>query len=175
MTNATHAAEQFLAASEVLQFRAPKGHTRHILVDHGRDDLLTDFGRATLRDRYLLLGETPQKLSGRVAAWYSDDDAHAQRIYDYVSKLWFMPATPVLSNGGTDRGLPISRFLNSVPDSLEGIINTFTENAWLAARGGGIGTHWGEVRSMGEGIGEVGKTSGVIPFMKVQDSYTLRP
>ncbi len=89
--------------------------TRHAVeIDPSRDALLTEFGRETLNDRYLLPGETYQDLFARVASAYADDAAHAQRIYDYISKLWFMPATPVLSNGGTGRGLPISCYLNSV-------------------------------------------------------------
>ncbi|MFN7398184.1 MAG: ribonucleoside-diphosphate reductase subunit alpha, partial [Sandaracinobacter sp.] len=87
--------------------------------------------------------------------------------------LWFMPATPVLSNGGTGRGLPISCYLNSVSDSLEGIVGTWNENVWLAARGGGIGTYWGRVRGIGEPVGLNGKTSGIIPFVRVMDSLTL--
>jgi ribonucleoside-diphosphate reductase alpha chain len=142
-------------------------------VDHSRDALLTDFGKETLKDRYLLPGETYQDLFVRVASAYADDAAHAQRLYDYISKLWFMPATPVLSNGGTGRGLPISCYLNSVDDSLEGIVNTWNENVWLAARGGGIGTYWGSVRGIGEPVGLNGKTSGIIPFVRVMDSLTL--
>ena len=98
---------------------------------------------------------------------------HAQRIYDYMSKLWFMPATPVLSNGGTQRGLPISCFLNEASDSLEGIVGLWNENVWLASKGGGIGSYWGNLRSIGEKVGAVGKTSGVIPFIRVMDSLTL--
>ena len=142
-------------------------------VDHSRDALLTEFGKETLRDRYLLPGESFQDLFVRVASAYADDQAHAQRIYDYISKLWFMPATPVLSNGGTGRGLPISCFLNSVPDSLNGIVDTWNENVWLASRGGGIGTYWGSVRGIGEPVGLNGKTSGIIPFVRVMDSLTL--
>src|SRR5512139_2538875 len=142
-------------------------------VDHSRDDLLTEFGKETLRDRYLLPGESYQDLFARVAAAYADDAPHAQRLYDYISRLWFMPATPVLSNGGTGRGLPISCYLNSVDDSLEGIVNTWNENVWLAARGGGIGTYWGNVRGIGEAVGLNGKTSGIIPFVRVMDSLTL--
>src|SRR6476469_9625259 len=85
-----------------------------VTTDSSRDALLTEFGKDTLRDRYLLPGENYQDLFARVAAAYSDDADHAQRVYDYISKLWFMPATPVLSNGGTGRGLPISCYLNSV-------------------------------------------------------------
>ncbi len=142
-------------------------------VDHSRDALLTDFGKETLNDRYLLPGESYQDLFVRVASAYADDAAHAQRIYDYISRLWFMPATPVLSNGGTGRGLPISCYLNSVPDSLNGIVDTWNENVWLASRGGGIGTYWGNVRGIGEPVGLNGKTSGIIPFVRVMDSLTL--
>ncbi|MEH3047448.1 ribonucleoside-diphosphate reductase subunit alpha [Sphingomonas adhaesiva] len=142
-------------------------------VDHGRDALLTDFGKETLKDRYLLPGESYQDLFVRVASAYADDAAHAQRLYDYISRLWFMPATPVLSNGGTGRGLPISCYLNSVPDSLNGIVDTWNENVWLASRGGGIGTYWGNVRGIGEPVGLNGKTSGIIPFVRVMDSLTL--
>jgi ribonucleoside-diphosphate reductase alpha chain len=144
-----------------------------VVTDPARDALLTDFGKETLDDRYLLPGETYQDLFARVADAYADDADHAQRLYDYVSKLWFMPATPVLSNGGTGRGLPISCYLNSVSDSLEGIVGTWNENVWLASRGGGIGTYWGQVRGIGEPVGLNGKTSGIIPFVRVMDSLTL--
>jgi ribonucleoside-diphosphate reductase alpha chain len=144
-----------------------------VLTDSSRDALLTDFGKETLKDRYLLPGESYQDLFARVAAAYADDAPHAQRIYDYISRLWFMPATPVLSNGGTGRGLPISCYLNSVSDSLEGIVGTWNENVWLASKGGGIGTYWGSVRGIGEPVGLNGKTSGIIPFVRVMDSLTL--
>ena len=147
---------------------------RHqVRVDRSRDALLTDFGRATLSDRYLMPGESFQDLFARVASFYGDDAAHAQRLYDYISKMWFMPATPVLSNGGTNRGLPISCFLNEASDSLDGIVGLWNENVWLASKGGGIGSYWGNLRSIGEKVGAVGKTSGVIPFIRVMDSLTL--
>ena len=144
-----------------------------VTTDPSRDALLTNFGRATLVDRYLLPGESPQDLFARVARAYADDAAHAQRLYDYMSKLWFMPATPILSNGGTERGLPISCFLNAVEDNLDGIVGTWTENVWLASNGGGIGTYWGGVRSIGETVKGCGQTSGIIPFVRVMDSLTL--
>lgn len=144
-----------------------------VKTDSTRDDRLTEFGKETLRDRYLLPGETYQDLFARVAAAYADDEAHAQRVYDYISKLWFMPATPVLSNGGTGRGLPISCYLNSVDDSLQAITDIWNENVWLASKGGGIGTYWGHVRGIGEPVGLNGKTSGIIPFVRVMDSLTL--
>ncbi|HCM83641.1 MAG TPA: ribonucleoside-diphosphate reductase subunit alpha [Rhodospirillaceae bacterium] len=145
-----------------------------VRVDHERNELLTDFGRATLADRYLLPGdESFQDPFARVAMYYADDSAHAQRMYDYISKLWFMPATPVLSNGGTERGLPISCFLNEANDSLDGIVGLWNENVWLAAKGGGIGSYWGNLRGIGEGVKGSGKTSGIVPFIKVMDSQTL--
>ncbi|MDX2050471.1 MAG: ribonucleoside-diphosphate reductase subunit alpha [Rickettsiaceae bacterium] len=142
-------------------------------VDQSRNELLTNFGKAILKDRYLLSGENFQDLFARVASHFADNDDHAARIYDYMSKLWFMPATPILSNGGTDRGMPISCFLNETEDSLEGIVDLWTENVWLAARGGGIGSFWGNVRSINEKVRDNGKTSGIVPFIKVQDSMTL--
>ena len=144
-----------------------------IKIDRSKDKNLTDFGRASLSDRYLGQDESYQDLFARVASTYADNNLHAQRIYNYISNLWFMPATPVLSNGGTERGLPISCFLNEAGDSLEGILDLWSENVWLAARGGGIGSYWGNLRSIGEKIGKVGKTSGIIPFIKVMDSLTL--
>lgn len=144
-----------------------------IKTDISRDDNLTSFGKAVLADRYLLPGETNQSLFARVAAHYGDDEAHAQRLYDYISNLWFMPATPILSNGGTSRGLPISCFLNETSDSLNGIVDLWNENVWLAARGGGIGSYWGNLRAIGETVRGNGKTSGVVPFIRVQDSLTL--
>ena len=152
---------------------APQGAGIDIQVKPQRDDLLTEFGKATMRDRYLLPGESYQDLFARVARAFADNQAHAQRIYDYMSKLWFMPATPILSNGGTKRGLPISCFLNAVEDSLDGIVGTWTENVWLASNGGGIGTYWGDVRSIGEPVKGNGQTSGIIPFVRVMDSLTL--
>ena len=144
-----------------------------VQIDRSRDNNLTDFGKATLMDRYLLPEESFQDLFARVAMYYGDDSAHAQRIYDYISKLWFMPSTPILSNGGTNRGLPISCFLNESGDSLEGIVDLWNENVWLASLGGGIGSYWGNVRSIGEKVGRNGKTSGIVPFICVQDSLTL--
>jgi ribonucleoside-diphosphate reductase alpha chain len=146
---------------------------RKVEVDRSRDDLLTDFGKTTLEDRYLLAGESYQDMFARVATAFADDADHAQRIYDYISKLWFMPSTPVLSNGGASRGLPISCFLNAVPDSLEGIQSVWNENVHLASNGGGIGTYWGGVRSIGEKVKGAGQTSGIIPFIRVMDSLTL--
>ena len=142
-------------------------------VDKSRNEKLTDFGKATLSDRYLLPQEDYQDLFARVASTYGDNSSHAQRIYDYLSNQWFMASTPVLSNGGSNRGMPISCFLNESSDSLDGIVDLWTENVWLASSGGGIGSYWGNLRSIGEKVGVSGKTSGVIPFIRVMDSLTL--
>ena len=144
-----------------------------INLDFQKDNNLSNFGKAILKDRYLLPEENFQQLFARVASAYADDSAHANRLYQYISDLWFMPATPVLSNGGTKRGLPISCFLNESADSLEGIVSLWNENVWLASKGGGIGSYWGNVRSIGETVRGNGKTSGIVPFIKVMDSQTL--
>lgn len=160
---------------------ASSGAKVTIDIDDSRDALLTDFGKATLRDRYLLPGESFQDLFARVAIANSDEtvrgvsNGHAQRMYDAISKLWFMPATPVLTNSGTERGLPISCFLNLVGDSMDSIAAAVHENIWLAAKGGGIGTCWSPVRSIDEPIAGslTGKTSGIVPFVQWQDAQTL--
>ena len=161
----------FSLTSNTELFQNDKGIT--IKIDRSKDLKLTDFGKATLSDRYLGQNESYQDLFARVASIYADNNLHAQRIYNYISNLWFMPATPILSNGGTERGLPISCFLNEAGDSLDGILDLWSENVWLAAKGGGIGSYWGNLRSIGEKIGRVGKTSGIIPFIKVMDSLTM--
>ena len=161
----------FSLSSQTELFQNNKGII--IKIDRSKDERLTDFGKATLSDRYLGENESYQDLFARVASTYADNNIHAQRIYNYISNLWFMPATPILSNGGTERGLPISCFLNEAGDSLDGILDLWSENVWLAAKGGGIGSYWGNLRSIGEKIGRVGKTSGIIPFIKVMDSLTM--
>ena len=118
-------------AAQKLENKEPKQNPSQLQTESSRDKFLTDFGKATLIDRYLLPGEKFQDMFMRVAKCYSDNDSHAQRIYEYISKLWFMPATPILSNGGAKRGLPISCFLNTVHDSLDGILSTWGENCLL--------------------------------------------
>ncbi len=145
-----------------------------VQIDLSRDQLLTEFGIKTLEDRYLLPSEkSPQEAFARAAEAFSDDEAMAQRIYDYASMLWFMFATPILSNGGTDRGLPISCFLNYVPDSRGGITSHYTEIAWLSSFGGGVGGYWGDVRANGTKTSHGSESTGVIPFMKVVDAEML--
>jgi len=143
-------------------------------INYDRDELLTDFGKTTLKDRYLLPDETsPQDGFMRAAKAFSDNDEMAERIYNYASKLWFMFSTPILSNGGTNRGMPISCFLNYVGDSREGLTGHYTENAWLASIGGGIGGYWGHVRSDGVSTSGGSQSSGSIPFLHVVDSEIM--
>lgn len=142
-------------------------------LDLDANKRITSFGMDILSSNYLLAGETPQHMFARVASYYGNDEAHAQRLYGYMSKLWFMPATPILSNGGTQRGLPISCFLSSVGDSLPSIADTWYEQIWLASKGGGIGTYWGDVRENGSSVNMNGQTSGIIPFIKVQEALTV--
>ena len=145
-----------------------------IEIDYSKDSLLDEFSLRTLQERYMIPGETsPQEAFARAAQAFADDEAHAQRLYDYVSKQWFMFATPVLSNGGTKRGLPISCFLNYVDDSREGITEHYTENAYLSSFGGGIGGTWSSVRAQGTKTSKGSESTGVIPFMKVVDAEML--
>ena len=144
-----------------------------VIIDRKRDALLTSFGKAMMTMDYLMPGESFQDRFACVAHAYGDNAAHSQRIYDYISQLFFMPATPVLSNGGTTRGLAVSCYLTEMNDSLGSIVEHWNENIWLAAKGGGIGSYWGNLRGIGEKVGANGKTSGVVPFIKVMDSLTL--
>ena len=143
-------------------------------LNYSRDKYLSGFSIKTLEDRYLVGDEkSPQDAFARAALSFSDNEEHAQRLYDYASKLWFMFSTPVLSNGGTKRGLPISCFLNYVDDSREGITDHYTENAFLSSVGGGVGGCWSGVRSVGSKTSNGSESTGVIPFMKVVDAEML--
>lgn len=152
-----------------------------IALDSSRDSMFTYFGLENMRDRYFLrdpqgeICENPQTFFARVAAGMSRGDRSlAQHLYDIMSKQWFIPATPVLMNIGTKKGLPISCFLNMVPDTLEGIFDIYRENAFLAKFGGGIGTDWSELRGQNAPLQSSGlRSSGVIPFLKIMDSETL--
>ena len=143
-------------------------------LSYNRDNYLSEFSLKTLEDRYFVDGETsPQEAFARAAKAFADDDEHAQRLYDYASKLWFMFSTPILSNGGTTRGLPISCFLNYVEDSREGLTNHYTENAFLSSVGGGVGGCWTGVRSVGSKTSNGSESTGVIPFLKIVDAEML--
>ena len=150
-----------------------------IVINYDKEKKLDKFSLDTLKDRYFWEEEThAQEAFARAsvfgATYKGETDFDlAQRLYEYSSDLWFMFSTPILSNGGTTRGLPISCFLNYVPDSRRGLSDHYDENIWLASSGGGIGGYWGNVRSNGIGTSNHSRSTGSIPFMHVVDSQML--
>ncbi|OED35020.1 hypothetical protein AB832_06590 [Flavobacteriaceae bacterium (ex Bugula neritina AB1)] len=125
---------------------------------------LTDIGKSIIEDRYLLDGESYEDMLIRVTNAFFTDKNKRIKFLNYLKKHWFMPATPILSNGGTDKGLPISCFLNAMEDNLDSIIEKSSENKRISSIGGGIGTDISALRSIGEPIKHKGTTSGIIPF-----------
>ena len=150
-----------------------------IEIDYDKEKEFDKFSLDTLRDRYFWEGEThAQEAFARASVFGATfkgetDFELAQRLYNYSSSRWFMFSTPILSNGGTSRGLPISCFLNYVPDSRHGLSNHYDENIWLASSGGGIGGYWGDIRSNGISTTHGSRSTGSIPFMHVVDSQML--
>jgi ribonucleoside-diphosphate reductase alpha chain len=150
-----------------------------IQIDYDREKDLSVFSLETLKDRYFWEDEThAQEAFARASVYSATYQGHtdynlAQRLYDYASKGWFGFSTPILSNGGTTRGLPISCFLNYVPDSRRGLSDHYDENIWLASGGGGLGGYWGAVRSNGVSTSNGSQSTGSIPFMHVVDSQML--
>ena len=116
-----------------------------IEIDYDKEKTFDKFSLDTLKDRYFWEGEThAQEAFARASVFGATfkgetDFELAQRLYNYASSRWFMFSTPILSNGGTTRGLPISCFLNYVPDSRSGLSAHYDEIIWLASSGGGIG------------------------------------
>lgn len=145
-----------------------------IKIAYERDELLPEFTKATIKERYMVSGEvSPQDTFARASMAFADDEEHAQRLYDYCSKLWFMYSTPILSNGGTTRGLPISCNVNYIHDSRQGLIDNWAEDVWLTSNGAGIGTYIGGLRSSGTKTSHNSSSTGSIPFLKVIDSVIL--
>ena len=150
-----------------------------IIINYDKEKNFDKFSIDTLKDRYFWDNEThAQEAFARAAVFGATfkgetDYVLAQRLYDYSSDCWFMFSTPILSNGGTTRGLPISCFLNYVPDSRTGLSSHYDENIWLASSGGGIGGYWGDVRSNGISTTHGSRSTGSIPFMHVVDSQML--
>lgn len=143
----------------------------YIDIQNDRDVLIGHFGLSMLKDRYLWgKDETPQQLFARVSCSVADSQEMAEKIYNYMSSLWFMPATPILSNIGTRRGMPISCFLNQVDDSRKGIKETWYESASMSSIGGGVGTDFSKLRSLGSNTSTGNKTSGLIAFLRLFDS-----
>lgn len=143
-------------------------------MDYSKDDLLPQYSKDTLKDRYFVDGEvSPQQAFMRASKAFSDNQDHANRLYKYVSNLWFMFSTPILSNSGTNRGMPISCFLSQVGDSRKSIADHYTENMFLASVGGGIGSDWSNLRTNGISTSSGSQSNGVIPFIKVVDSEIM--
>ncbi len=134
---------------------------------------LNSEGFQTLSSGYLLKGETPLDMYKRVAksaASYYDEPLRSQlekRFLSYIKNNWLCLATPVASNCGSDRGLPISCYGNYMPDSISGIFKTYHEAAMLTKNGGGVGTYIGGIRARGASINGNGQSEGVIPWLRV--------
>ena len=141
-----------------------------ITIDRSRDKLMTPQALELVKGYYLRGKEkSPQEAYARACVAYSAGDVElSQRLYDAVSKGWFMFSSPILSNAPAPdeeaKGLPISCFLSYVPDTLEGLIDHQAELAWLSVKGGGVGGHWSDVRAVSD------KAPSPIPFIKVADS-----
>jgi len=140
-----------------------------IKIDKHRDSLLESYAVGMLKDFYLLDTEqSPQEGFARASrAWAGGDKKLAQRLYDYVSQKWFMFASPVLSNAPAEtkpKALPISCFLTYVPDTVEGLIEHSSELRWLSVKGGGVGGHWDDVRTVSD------IAPGPIPFLHTVDA-----
>jgi len=140
-----------------------------IQIDNSKSVQLQEFSRKLLESHYTKPNETIQQAYARAAGCYSDGDEElAQRLYNYVSDGWFMFASPVLSNavlpGERIKGLPISCFLTYVPDTIEGLCEHTTELRYLSIKGGGVGGHWSDVRSMDK------MTPGPISFLHTVDA-----
>jgi len=150
----------FSLTQETELFQNDRGIT--VKIDRSKDSNLTNFGKATLSDRYLGFNESFQDLFARVASTYADNNLHGQRIYNYISDLWFMPATPILSNGGTKRGLPISCFLNEATDSLKETIDLWNEKRTSAGIGTRLVTGSGFVYRLDFATGKEGGSTIVI-------------
>lgn len=164
------------------------------IIDYSKDDLLTDFGKATLVDRYLKPQEkSPQEAFLRTSTAFASNAEHAKRMYKYASNQWIGYASPVLSNAPERTkfaqeweknftpdcfksvlgALPISCFVGYVPDSREGIGFHYYEQLWLASGGGGYKAYWGDLRPVNSTTSTGSKTGGLIPFFHVTDGMIV--
>ncbi len=138
-----------------------------IQVDLTRDSLFDELGKIRLKESYMTEQEaSPQERFAFVSSKFGSNQEHAQRLYEYSSKHWLSYSTPILSFGRSKRGLPISCFLNYIEDTAEGLVENFSETAWLSMLGGGVGIGFG-IRSSGE------KSTGVMSHLKTYDASSL--
>ena len=137
--------------------------TMGINIDPNRDLLFDPSGIKRMKDSYMKESETsPQERFAFVSRTFSSNPEHAQRLYDYSSKHWLSYSTPILAFGRTERGLPISCYLNYIEDTAEGLVETLSETNWLSMLGGGVGIGFG-MRSSDD------KSSGVMPHLNMYD------
>ena len=138
-----------------------------INIDPNRDTLFDPSGIKRLKESYMKETEiSPQERFAFVSKTFSSNPEHAQRLYDYSSRHWLSYSTPILAFGKTERGLPISCYLNYINDSAEGLVDTLSETNWLSMLGGGVGIGFG-MRSSDD------KSTGVMPHLKMYDASSL--
>jgi len=126
---------------------------------------LQPFSKALFNETYFLPNEDYEGWKERITAAYSNDVAHKNRLKEYLHNYWFVPSTPISSNGGTDRGLPVACYIGTVGDSKEEIFDSWRDSMELGSLGGGEGKDWSQVREIGHKVGNYGgKSSGLIPF-----------
>ena len=135
-------------------------------------DNLPEFSKTLYKATYFLPNETYDGWLDRIFTAYGNDTEHTNRMKKYAHNYWFHPSTPISSNGGTKRGLPISCMVQSISDNRESIINSWKESAWIGSEGTGIGKYWGNVRELGASIKGRGESSGIIPFMGVDEALS---
>ena len=154
--------------------------TETSLWEKGKDypEWMNEVSLATISKGYLLPGETPKKAYKRVADMVAkrlDRPDLANKFFRYIWKGWLNLASPVLSNTGTDKGLPISCFGIDTPDSIRGIGLTNAELMRLTSLGGGVGIGLSKVRGRGGkiGNGDTGQSEGIVPWAKIYDSTII--
>ena len=138
-----------------------------ITVSPNKDQLFDDLGIRRLKESYMKEDElSPQERFAFVSKTFGSNIEHAQRLYEYSSNHWLSYSTPILSYGKSSKGLPISCYLNWIPDTAEGLVDTLSETNWLSMLGGGVGVGFG-IRSAGD------KSTGVLPHLKMYDASSL--
>lgn len=134
---------------------------------------LNDDARVFLSRGYLLEGVTPEQRIREIAEYAGkllDDSTFADKFYRYMGKGWYSLSSPIWSNFGLARGLPIACFSSYVPDSMDGIATVNAENMMLSKYGGGTSSYWGDVRPRGSEIKDNGKSDGAVNFLRLLDT-----
>tara|TARA_B100000131_G_scaffold316262_1_gene356060 strand:- start:2283 stop:4073 length:1791 start_codon:yes stop_codon:yes gene_type:complete len=138
-----------------------------IEIDPNMDAKFDENGITRLKESYMAEGEvSPQERLAFVSSTFGTDPDHAARLYKYASNHWLSYSTPVLAYGRDKKALPISCYLNYIPDTAEGLVNNLSETSWLSMLGGGVGIGFG-IRSPDD------KSTGVITHLKTYDASSL--